>query len=100
MSGLKLSVKSGCTKPMKRRKNAGNQGNKLRPDNNCSRKDSLASAKAAHTVHFFGESVVWSLIENDFRRCKQNKVVRVYCVIQVYCICIIENVSSHTVLTR
>ena len=25
----------------------------------------------------FGESVLRSLIENDFRRCKQNKVVRV-----------------------
>ena len=38
----------------------------------------------------FGESVLRSLIEND----KQNKIVRVYCV------CIIEDVSSHTVLTR
>ena len=55
MAGLnsKLSVISGCTKPTKRRKNARNQGNKLRPDHNCSRKDASASAKAAHTVHCF-----------------------------------------------
>ena len=53
MAGLKLSVKSGCTKLTKRRKNAQNQENNLRPDNNCSRKDTSASVKAAHTVHCF-----------------------------------------------
>ena len=51
MAGLnsRLSEISGCTKPKKRRKNAQNQGNKLQPDNNRSRKDALASAKATHT---------------------------------------------------
>ena len=53
MAGLKLLVKSSCTKQMKRRKDPRNQGNKLRPDNKRSRKDMLASAKAAHTVHCF-----------------------------------------------
>ena len=54
MAGLnsKLLVASDFTKP-KRRKNARNQGNKLWPDNNRSRKDVLASAEAAHMVHCF-----------------------------------------------
>ena len=50
MAGLKLSVISGCTKLAKKRKNVQNQGNKLRPDNNRSRKDVSASAKAAHSA--------------------------------------------------
>ena len=53
MAGLKLSAISGCMKPTKRRKNPRNQGNKLRPNNKRSRKDMLASAKAAHSVHCF-----------------------------------------------
>ena len=55
VAGLKqkLPMISGHMKPTKRRKNAGNLGNKLRPDNNRSRKDESASAKAAHTVHCF-----------------------------------------------
>ena len=52
MAGLMLSVISCCRKPMKRRKNAQKQGNKLRLDNNHSRKYMLASAKAAHAVQF------------------------------------------------
>ena len=39
-------------KTEERRKNARKQGNQLRLDNH-SRKDALASAKAAHTVHCF-----------------------------------------------
>ena len=55
MVGLnsKLLVTSGCMNPTKRRENARNQGNKLRPDNNCSRKDTLALAKAAHMLCCF-----------------------------------------------
>ena len=53
MASLKLSVLSGCMKPPKRRKNPRNQGNKLRPDNKCSRKDASASAKAAHIGQCF-----------------------------------------------
>ena len=55
MVGLdpKLLVISDCMKMRKRRENAQNQGNKLRPDNNHSRKDASASAKAAHMVHCF-----------------------------------------------
>ena len=61
MAGLnsKLSVISGCTKPMKRRKNARNQGNKLRPDSNRSRKDALVSAKEHTWCIAFG--VLWGL---------------------------------------
>ena len=47
---LKLSVTIGCMKSRKRMKNARNHGNKLQPENNHSRKDVLASAKATHTV--------------------------------------------------
>ena len=57
----KLLVISDWTKLMKRRKNAQNQGNKLWPVKNRSRKD--ASAKAAHTVQLFLEKVfcgLWS----------------------------------------
>ena len=50
------------------------QERKLRPDKNCSRKGASASAKPAHMVCIaFGESVLRSLIQNDFSRCKQNK---------------------------
>ena len=55
MAGLnsKLSVISGHMKPTKRMKNAQNLRNELRPDNNRSRKEVSASAKAAHMVHSF-----------------------------------------------
>ena len=53
---LKLAVTHVCTKPMKRRKNARNQGNKLQPDKNHSRKDVSALAKPAYMVCIaFGE---------------------------------------------
>ena len=51
-------------------------------------------ARLAKLFIVFGESVLRSSIENDFRRYKQDKVVRVLRV------CIIEDVSWHTVLTR
>ena len=40
-------------KPIKKKKNARKQGNELWPDNNRSKKDASASAKAAHMVHCF-----------------------------------------------
>ena len=53
MAGLSLKLLiSDCTK-LKRRKNAQKQGNERQPDNNRSRKEALASAKAAHTVDCF-----------------------------------------------
>ena len=70
--GLKLSVISGCMKRTKRRKNPQNQENKLQPDNKRSRKEASASESSTHGALFL-ESVVWSSIENDLHRCKQNK---------------------------
>ena len=41
-------------------------------------KDASASAKAMHTLCIaFGESVLLSLMNKDFCRCKQNRGVRV-----------------------
>ena len=82
-------------------RNARNQGNKLCPDKNRSRKEASASAKPAQMMCIvFGESVVQSLIQNDFSRCEQNKCVRVSVCPVLQCVCIIENVSSRAVLTR
>ena len=45
----------------------------------------------------FGESVLWSLIQNNFSKCKHNKASEFHNVPVLFCVCIIENV---TVLTR
>ena len=59
-------VRASCACLPPRLVNARNQENKLWTDNICSRKG--VSAKAAHMVHWFGESVLRSLIENAFSR--------------------------------
>ena len=85
---LKLSVVSDCTKLTKE-------------EEECmkSRKQTLTRQQPFKKGHVgisesSTHSVLRSSVENDFHRCKQNKVIRVYCV------CIIEGVSSLTVLTR
>ena len=72
MVGLKSQpVTSGCTR-LKKRKNARNQENNLRSDNNRSRNDVSASAKAAHTVRCFWRKYSAVFDKKDFSRCKQN----------------------------
>ena len=106
MAGLKTkrSVASDCAEPTKRRKNARNQGNKLRPDIICSINGVLASAKAAHCAllvkkFFYGllsrttladvnRGVRVSCIQNDFSRRIQNRGVRVSCIQNDFSRCI------------
>ena len=52
---------------------ARNQGSKLQPDSNHSRKDASTPAKKHTWCTAFGESLLQSLIQNDFSRCIQNR---------------------------
>ena len=74
------------------------QENKLQPYNNCSRNDVSASAEDAHTVRCFWRKCSAVFDKNDLSGRKQNRASHSVPVLQ--CVCMIENVSSRTLLTR
>ena len=90
-----LPVTSCCTKPQKR-KNARNQENKVWPDNNSSR-----NQQKLHTwCVAFVENVLQSLTWRTWADVNKIKASERHSVPVLQYVCMIENVSSHTLLTR
>ena len=93
MAGFKLSVKSGCAKRTKRKKNPRNQGSNLLTKQTVKKERVDITESSTHGA-FFLEKVFCSLwLRTTFADVSKIKLSECS-------VCIIENVSSHSVFAR